>query len=327
MTKTVVLHIGQSKTGTTAIQRLFWLNRTAFAGLGVHYLQTGVTTSDSPAHYGLLSENFKMPPPAPSCGLSNDYTKAYSIWKVAREEIEKSRGPLFLISCESGWLLDSEAVRYVRAVLEGYRVFIVLVLREPRSYIVSSYKQAIKVGRSVGTFEDFLAIRRCWLDYPRLMERWASMFGRESLGVFAYAEMKEDLLRNFAASLGLDIAHLTVRDINAGLQHQANVTPADSVLWAIRLLHRFESRLPGLPARVVKRFRKRLADDVNWWVTSLVEMFPKQLVSPEAEITLDELPDNSNVAFDSRSDFGVQVRLALSSCPKAKQLGVPDRDS
>lgn len=201
--KVILVHIGQSKTGTTTFQRFFWTNRKVFAEYGVHYLTSGVISLDSPAHCGILNRFFRLPAPHANFYLGNRYEQLDKSWSVAIEEIEKSDALLFVLSCESAWMLDDDALYYLCSVLGDYQVYIALVLRAPAAYIVSSYRQALITGSFFGSFNEFLSLRHHLLNYGLLVNRWISVFGSGRIGVFSFESMQSDLLRIFSTTLVL----------------------------------------------------------------------------------------------------------------------------
>jgi len=305
--KSIILHIGQSKTGTTTIQRSCWAQRSLLLGCGVQYLESGVEYSHSPAHYGLLSDYFKLPLPSPNFSLGNRFSECERIWDTALSEIESSTCQKILISCESGWLLDTDAIGYVKGKLDRYAVFIVLVLREPAAYIVSSYKQAIKVGRFLSTFSDFLALRRDLLDYDKPIARWASQFGRENLGIFSYEGLRSRLLENFWQIIGVDgcTDGLITQWGEEGVS--ANVTPIDGVLLALKTLGQLESRLPKAVARPVRRFRRSLMEDKLPIVNAGLSRLPCTLLCEYDLQLLQTLPTNKAIAFDETRAFACRI--------------------
>ena len=311
MNKSVVIHIGQSKTGTTAIQRFFWANRVPLMNFGVHYVQTGVTHLNSPAQYGLFTSPSKRT------------AKVQEAWTQAIAEIEQSASPTCLISCENAWLLGDRDVQAVREFLADYPTCIVMFLRSPRSYFASSYKQAIKVGSYIGSFEGFVSERAPRVQYRELIDRWSKTYGREYVGAFSYESHREHLLETFLWILGLDLCQLRSNVLPGTRSDPANVTPSDNVLGAIRLVHRFADHMPLAGTRVKRALNRRLLAGESAWLGDLLSRLPISLLTDRDSEVLKLLPEEHGVEFDDIQSFRYQIMrlkcpeppLAPAKCP------------
>lgn len=313
MNKVVVLHIGQSKTGTTAIQRFFWSHREELSSNGYHYLTTGVTFGDSPAHYGLLSDYFHLPYPNPNAFRANQYHRLDTVWAAAIKEIESAPPGVIVLSCEVGWQLDAGARWYLAAMLRSYPVFVVIILRAPKSYMISSYKQALKVGEYLGTFENFVQARKRLLDYEVLVDRWGDTFGRPCVGVFSYEHLRATLIERFCSIIGMEHEVFEPLASKSPQEWNANVTPPDSRLAVIQILHRIERGLPGFAARSVRRVRRHLSGSRSSWLTHLTGRLPLRVISSRDLDALDQLSKETTLCFDTPPEFASRLNRALGT--------------
>lgn len=272
--KTVILHIGQSKTGTTSLQRFLYQHPEWLRNQGYRYLQTGIRYPAVPAQYGLLRDHMEGQAAA---ALSPEAIAARDeVWTAALEEIEATPVQTVLISCESGWLRSERDVDYLRKRLSAYRVQILLVLRKPSSYIVSSYKQHLKVGSFDGSFIEFVDKRRNLLDYRAMMDRWSHAFGRDNLKVLSFEAIRDDLVPTCLRTVGLEISGET----RVTKTDPANVTPSDGVLYALRRIRALERILPWQPwRRVMHKLRRWILADPPSIPGRLLGLLPVHLVT------------------------------------------------
>ncbi|QXD16148.1 hypothetical protein GQ464_004135 [Rhodocaloribacter litoris] len=248
--KTVYLHIGTHKTGTTSLQHFFWRAAGTLARQGVLYPRTGRSARSLWSHHE-LSWSFHRRQAAPPERL----------WKALQEEIEASPADRILLSSEHFSLLGPSYLRQLAAHLKGYRLEVLLYLRAPKDFLQSLYGQYLR-SRGHRTFERFLqsAWSRC--NYMRLVRRWERLDGVAALHLRPFDRVKRTpgLEADAAACLGLDftpLAPLVLPPINT--------TPPREVLRLVRGVSRWEKRLvygAGLPARpvggVARRMRKML---------------------------------------------------------------------
>ena len=272
--KTVILHIGQSKTGTTSLQRFLYQHPEWLRDRGYRYLQTGIRYPAVPAQYGLLHDHIErrsIGPLSPEAVAARD-----EAWTAALEEIEATPAQSVLISCESGWLMSEQDIDYMRKRLSAYRVQILLVLRKPSSYIVSSYKQHLKVGSFDGSFIEFVDKRRNLVDYRAMMDRWSHAFGLDNLKVLSFEAIRDDLVPSCLRTVGLEVSGET----RVPKSDPANVTPSDGVLYALRRIHALERILPWQPwRRVMRKLRRWILADPPSIPGRLLGLLPVHLVT------------------------------------------------
>jgi tetratricopeptide (TPR) repeat protein len=269
MTPELILHIGQSKTGTSSIQRVLGARREALAGLGVCY-----PLSPGWANHGLLPASLV---PVERLGHFNP-----AVWEgmapAARldrfraefaRELAAMPGTtrLLLISAEQmGGLLDTEAsIGALRDLLAPHvgRMRVVIYLRRQDSHFASGYTQALRVGHvapPVLPAKGPETLRA--YDYAALLDLWARVFGagavqprifeRESL-------LHGDIVDDFLAFCGIP---LEVPPDDPDRQSNLSLTPdgielvramgealggrpdGASVLWR-RFVQQANDHLPG----------------------------------------------------------------------------------
>ena len=221
--KTVYLHIGTHKTGSTSLQ--FFLHRAeaALRERGVLYPRAGRSERLWFAHHALAW-----------AVLKTEEAPAEDVWRAVKEEIAAWTGDEVVLSCEDFSLCDDAQASEVVGMFEGFRVEVVVYLRKPIDYALSAYKQHL-TSNGHRSLEEHLRdfAERC--DYLSLVRRWEACPGVEAVHVRVYDKVKR------AAGVEADLAEV----IGAAFEPLApfagapvNVSHADDVLRTIRAVNR-----------------------------------------------------------------------------------------
>lgn len=203
----IVLHIGLEKTGTTAIQRSLQDAREALAAEGVLYPENlgrhghthlTVAIGDCARTEDIRQRTRVVPDPAEKAGF------AKRIFDEMASQVSASRPKVLVLSNEhlSSRLLESDEVAALREFLAPLAddIQVVVYLRRQDELFLSYYSQQVKArcGDRVETFGE----RPDWFDFEALLDRWALVFGSESLVVRTYPPEGGDLLSEFSGILG-----------------------------------------------------------------------------------------------------------------------------
>lgn len=217
MTKpALVLHIGQSKTGTSSIQRVLGARRAELSALGVHY-----PVAPGAANHGLLPASL-----VPVRQLSHFHP---NVWEGMHPEarLERFRRDfaqelaalpattrLLLVSAEQmgGLLTTPDAVARLRDLLAPHvgAVRVVIYLRRQDSHYASGYTQALRVGH-VGppALPPQGPEQMRHYDYAALLDLWAQAFGEAAIvpRIFETASLLNgDVVDDFLALCGIPLA-------------------------------------------------------------------------------------------------------------------------
>jgi len=196
----VVLHVGTHKTGTTSIQKMVAANEDHFRAEGLCY---PLTTRVGAGHHNLAWELLGDERYEPAAGSFADLLA----------ELREEEPPRVLLSAEGFEYLYEHpaAARRLKEGLEsaGYRVEVVLVLREVPSYLESLYYELTKHGlnvdldgfvdEAVSTGSIHLRDMAFCLRYEELADAFASIVGPDSLHVLAYGPL---IVPSFFARVG-----------------------------------------------------------------------------------------------------------------------------
>jgi hypothetical protein len=247
--KRIVLHIGSPKSGTTTLQHLLVKFEDELLREGVLYPRSGRTAGGAGAHHLLCSSVRGVYSPL----------NGHRPWSDFLEELGRAEARTIVISSEEfGRCSESEVLR-VRQYLEAYPVTVLVYLRNPLKFMVSWYKQNVKMGHYGGTFGSFIREQHHVCDYGRRLERWVKVFGQEQMMVRIYDKVKS------APSLEEDF--LNILDVEPGrllngpaAKKPLNVSPADE---AVLLMARLNTLRDALGANSVGgRALNRLRSEV-----------------------------------------------------------------
>lgn len=231
--KRLVLHIGTHKTGTTSIQRYMAHMHDVGRQNGFVYPLTGRPTTNDGASWGhhVLSWSIRN-------------MKGYSgegYWKQVKEEIDRSNSEVAVISAEGFCRFEDHHVAKIKPFLEDYDVIVVIYLRNPLDYLVSSYKQRVKMGVCHSSFQTFVREFAHECDYTQIVNRWVEAFGQDKVIVKSYDKAKEEpgLLADFMhVVLGNDERYQYKPECFIS----ANVSPSDEVVQVVRVINMIGQR-------------------------------------------------------------------------------------
>jgi len=262
MAKTLYIHIGHYKTGTTALQIFAARNPVVLARGSLAY-------SDNLKHLSKQSIlAFCLFHHAGVKTLMHGYAKPEtpeSIWSRLFDEMRASPMNKMLVSSEEFIRLAEfpEAVERLRAIVahQGKAIDykIVCYLRPPANQLASWYNQMVKMRQPIGDFDSALAsgrIESVHYDYARALAPWFDIFGRENVMVRQYPERgapPETLLLDFYGLIAVDLTPEEARQ-----KGDANPRFDDRMLDVVRL-----AQNAGSNRDVIDSTRERIADYIK----------------------------------------------------------------
>ena len=197
MKKTLYIHIGTGKTGTTAIQSFFDLNKIGLMKQGFKYIDSGRVG----INHHLLCRN---------CLRSEEkHEKVSDSLRSLRSEILTGNEHSYFISSENFPGNTEQEVKELADILSGVcSVKVIVYLRRQDTYAESWYLQIVKADNYSGSFESLVGslIKKGLLDYKKLINIWTSVFGNENVIARPYEKnkfLKGDLIYDIAGLIGL----------------------------------------------------------------------------------------------------------------------------
>lgn len=212
--RTRLLHIGPPKTGTTAVQSAFVLARRELGKHGVSF--------PSGKHRQPLRAVLSI---TGARGIVGQEPAKPEDWEKLRKKVSDAGNKRVLISSE--FFADANDEQAARMVdeLGGSDVHVVLSLRPVGRIMPSQWQQYVQNGNTT-SYEDWLRgmlleppydkpTPSFWRrnNHPELIERWASLVGKDRLTVIVIDESDRDmLLRLFESMLGLPTEFLKAEE-------------------------------------------------------------------------------------------------------------------
>ena len=206
----LTIHIGMNKTGTTALQKALFNNRSALERAGLLFPKTGLGSRSvgRGLHYK-LSEAFR----------TGDASGPGIVRKLL-EEIDASSARHALVSSE--FFVELRDLKPLARCLEGRKITVLVYLRRHDHWVSSLFSQGVKSqaeppwGPSVEAF--IRHIRRNvshYFVYSNLLDRWAAAFGKGSIALRLYsgADIVPDVLGEFG--IDMDACLQSERNINS----------------------------------------------------------------------------------------------------------------
>lgn len=216
MKKTVYLHVGSPKTGTTSIQKFLARNTASLAERG--FFVPPQIEDENGAHHALPLSLIKDIYNAWYDGWPNISRKSDVIWNELVEQIDKSEHPNTIISSEIFHEIPNaiysphqkKAEKFIKNSLHKYDVRIIAYARPIDNYLNSAYRQDLRNRPSynsmVELIQDFQEQRMVHL-YPSIwLDFYAALFGKNSIIVRKYDYKKfrnNNIVLDFIDALGI----------------------------------------------------------------------------------------------------------------------------
>ena len=197
--KTIYLHVGNFKTGTSAIQRFCSDNRQRLLGCGIDYLETARPASDRTNHsclpLSLIQKYGQFVPEWYEAEGDFDTTS-----QALLAEMENSPCDNILISSEELYRLACfssdfarDAIRELGGLFTGYEVKVVMYVREPLAFVKSWYNQVNKGNLPHRRFIDFFYFMNDSVLLPQANAKfWRECFGHDCLILEPYGKRGTD---------------------------------------------------------------------------------------------------------------------------------------
>lgn len=253
MSKTIFLHIGTHKTGTTSIQCLLAKAEDTLKAQGLLYPTAGRPTGWGDADWGhhVLAWALRG-----KRGITDEVC-----WHQLRAEIDGWPGDRVVLSSEDFSPATVDQVARVRAHLAGYDVRVILYVRNPLGRLVSSYKQRVKMGKCTTSFAAYMRDAVAQVDYAAKIARWETGFGEGRVQVRLFDKLKREpgIAADFCGTIGVDYD-----TVAAFASRPRNVSPDDYTIKLMRWLNH-GGGIFGVPRhRVLHRARRKLLRSGPW---------------------------------------------------------------
>ena len=238
--RTLILHVGMPKTGTTTIQETLGQNAKRLRAAGFHYPATrpfNHSNTFTPAFmdHPENTVHFKRNGIQETAAIRKEQQRLRDLWK---RELRASDSRSFIISAENLSKLHPHEIEQVRQFVAAHfdDTRIIAYAREPEVHIRSTWQQHVKTLSHGETKNELLQqiINSYNLDF---LEHWAKPFGRENVVARRFHRdyfLNGDLMQDF-------IHTATGQALELEPCHQANESLGK---WSTTLLYEYNSALP-----------------------------------------------------------------------------------
>ena len=172
------IHIGQHKTGSSALQKFLQVNAKALKAKGIVCPMTGRIPDRAAQHY--LAWGCRKP----ASEKYNLLVKIEDLYTQVVEEAEKSRASRIIISSE-GFFAPEVDVEQVRNLLGENSVQILLFLRPADELLESYYNHHVRSRRaitlSIHDFAKTTPISRAVFERTDTIMKWIDVFGTDRI--------------------------------------------------------------------------------------------------------------------------------------------------
>jgi|SRR6056297_229813 len=258
--KTVFIHAGTHKAGSTSLQHFLANASGILADQGILYPKSGRPNQNFKGHH-LLSWYL----------LGKNNIKTDESWKHLRDEIVSWKGDRVVISSEDLETITVEQILRIQSYLAGCDLNVIIYLRNPFDFLVSVYKQLIKSGVYGGEFlNDFLPEKSWRADYGPLVDRWSKVLGPDKvhLRIFDKVKKKPGIERDFCSIIGVNADSIACQiptptralNISPSNRKTAILLRFNKLTWRIERPRRF-GRTRKIRTVIIRKLRAVIRGD------------------------------------------------------------------
>jgi len=332
----VLLHIGQSKTGTSAIQAFLTLNRQKLFEIGVLY--PAVKVKGMPVNLG--AHNAVADALVGKSRFPNLTADQY--FQQFFEEAERMNANLLILSAEHFfggepriWEVADEAeyfkiyrqkVERLAGYLKGHDVSILVYLRPQIDWLSSAVSQTIRIDRLISDKQiyqndrQFFELMKPLLKYSALLDVWADVMKPSSFMVIPYDRktlFKNSSIADFLQRAGLENTVFPY----ASLDIQVNESLTREYIEVKKILN--GSRRTKNDERVIIRCLEHLSESshegTRYCLDADVQRDLEPFVSSENE-RLNRQYQTDGLVFVARSEGQSRERKPLSDEDVARAM-------
>ncbi len=233
--KTVIIHIGTGKTGTSSIQNYIANNRYDLVNnWALDYIDYGLDD------YKYFNERMVAHYPVAEWLLVGDMKNLINMKKA----IDNSPCSTVLLSCENFYhSLCSTQISLLSEVLKTFNVIVVCYVRRQDFAAESAWKQQIRVGLEKVPFKVFIKkhkdrsrLSKVQLNYFRMLAPWEQVFGKKNIKLRIFQKTSfvgGDLLHDFFSTIGLPNAYEPVLECH----EDSNKSLSSGLIELIRVIN------------------------------------------------------------------------------------------
>jgi len=192
--KTIYLHIGFGKTGTTSIQKTLLKNYDKLLSCSVLYPKTGIVNG---GHHGLAI-----------LGLDNMTNDIKNQYKNLIQEIELSNCQKVILSSENFCFMKPNYIDDFFNLFKDYNVEVIFYIRNQVDLIKSTYLEWVKVGRQpiYQGIKDFWNIHKNSFIFQNRLDPFLYHYDKKNIHIYLFSKqiVGKDVVKHFLKSIQVD---------------------------------------------------------------------------------------------------------------------------
>ncbi|WP_421701603.1 hypothetical protein [Aliiroseovarius sp.] len=308
MTRTLFLHLGMNKTGSTTIQN----GLSGVQNDRVRYFSLGM-----PNHTPAMIQLFGEEQQRENYFAGGKPVRPQITRKDLDHELGRDRRDVVISGEGFPQMLPPEKVTDLLCAMSPHfdQVQALAYIRPPRSYMRSQAQQRVKVG-----FTQFSGAA-LWPGYGKRFEKWEKALGADHMTLIPFERDRlegQDVLTDFARRVGFDPADLPAgKELNPSISAEAFATLFE---WRCRQEERGEPREHGrrraFPHAIAKFGSTRFdlgeevvspalvenASDIAWVEARMGRKFAPE-IPPQGAVVFETVQDILDFSTSVRADF------------------------
>ena len=255
--KTIFLHIGVPKTGSSTIQKGLYHNQKRLRRNGFLYPRSGlIGTNHKNIFFQLTSMEDHRAKYTPGAGNLEELAK----------EISETRFNKIMISAEHFALFNSSQIKTLQNALNPFLTKVIVYLRRQDQVIQSGWSQNAKrlvTKKSLDqNIDEEISTNKSVYHYDYLLKKWAKAFGKENLilRIFEPDNLSGHIFHDFLKTCGIESPDKFPIPIST------NVSPGYRTLGLIQEISNridFENIDPITRVQIGKEI-ERYCDQLGW---------------------------------------------------------------
>lgn len=225
--KSILLHIGTHKTGSTSIQQFLDRASDRLREDDILYPEAGRPDDRAPHGHHTLAWSIQQ----------KQELRNLEGWGEVTSEIRQIPCSQVVLSSEVFETCSVEQIRQIRSFFPNAEVTVLVYLREPFSYMISMYKQHIRAWGETRSFRQFADAKMHLCDYPALLDRWRQGLGAGQVVVRSFEQCCKS--RGSETDL-LDLLDVEQDRYEPFMEEPANASPGNHQMAAVRWMNRFQ---------------------------------------------------------------------------------------
>lgn len=210
MKRTLFIHVGLHKTGTTSLQRFLFENQKPLQDAGLYRPETGADNGPNSWGHHALAGSLRTVSP-----------EAHQLWADLRKEC-RGQKQVVVSSEEFSLVFKPEHLLPVIRKFEKWTVRIVCYVRPQDQYLESLYNHSVKAVGETADIETFLKRVKRRLNYRAYLMALDKTFGTSNIILRPYEPdaLRGDICSDFMAAIGMEMPDTLSRKtetLNPGL--------------------------------------------------------------------------------------------------------------